>query len=159
MTYGYTRTTRITRRCSHLSSNGTRPHCHNLWFALHAKDRAVPQEQSEPASVPRLWNVCVAPCCELPALRMSLGAGSMNAIAGSTRWPEGSMAISFVVLLAGYLLSVPLSLLIAYMVIATTLVLIGFVRHLPFKRRTGSSFGKSILMTSSSSWAILIRIW
>ena len=40
-------------------------------------------------------------------------------------WPEGSMTISFVVLLAGYLLSVPLSLLIAYMVIATTFVLVG----------------------------------
>ena len=46
------------------------------------------------------------------------------------RWAEGSMAISFVVLLAGYLLGVPLSLLIAYMVIATTLVLSGLWRSL-----------------------------
>ncbi len=49
----------------------------------------------------------------------------MKVIARSVSLAEGSMAISAVVLLGGYLLSVPLSLLIGYMVIATTFVLVG----------------------------------
>ena len=52
------------------------------------------------------------------------------------RWAEGSMVISFVVLLAGYLLSVLQSLLIAYMVIATTLVLVGLRGSLRECRRS-----------------------
>ena len=54
---------------------------------------------------------------------------------GLAGWAEGSMAISFVVLLAGYLLSVPLPLLLGYMAIATTIVLVALGRSLREHRR------------------------
>ena len=55
---------------------------------------------------------------------------------GDERLARASMAISFVVLLTGYLFGVPLSVLIAYMVIATTLVLVALAISVREYRRS-----------------------
>jgi hypothetical protein len=92
-----TGSTRSIHRCIHPARNGTHSCWHSLWLAVHVENRTLPG----------LRKTGVAPCCDLPALRMPTGVAGMKLTAVFPSRAEASMAISFIVLLGGYLRAQP----------------------------------------------------